>query len=187
MFNLNKIEIGYGLESNKRPGSCHTMAPTLRRGEQKPVFPGRISSYGPRAVAVLLGLGAVVALTAGLRLLSVSGSVSWPLLVLGILHLGASALCLIVWKQVREGEHHYYVSDLFKSEAIRLDEVCALIDAPGLLWNSARIHFRRKTRFGWAISYVPMRRAGKPTGHHAFTARVGLFGRYWATCSNPWR
>lgn len=161
-----------------------TMVPASRDSEKDRCLTVRISSYTPRLVAVLLGLGAAVALTTGLRHWPVSGSVSWALLTLGAVDFAASAICLVAWKHVREGKHHYYCSDLFRSEAIHLDDVCVAIDAPGLLWNSSRIHFRRKTRFGWAISYVPMKRAGQPTGRHSFTGRVGVFGRYWATRSN---
>lgn len=143
----------------------------------------RISSISPGVVALLLALGAVALLTMGSRQFSDSGLGSWGYITLGIGHLAAAMSCALTWKQVREDDCYFHISDLFRSEAVRLDEVCAVVDTPGLLWKSSRIHFRRKTRFGWAVTFVPLPFRSQPAGKHGLSAKVGLFGRYWATRS----
>src|SRR5690242_13745504 len=71
-----------------------TPVPASRDSERHRRLAARISSYTPRVVAVLLGLGAAVALTAGLRQWPVSDPVSLALLALGVVDLAASTMCL---------------------------------------------------------------------------------------------
>lgn len=101
------------------------MVPASRDSEKHSCLTVRISSYTPRLV------GAAVALITGLRHWPVSGSVSWVLLTLGAVDFAASAICLVAWKQVREGKYYYYCSDLFRSEAIHRDDVRFV---EGVMW-----------------------------------------------------
>jgi hypothetical protein len=124
--------------------------------------PQRISSPAPRFVALILGL-----MASAILILSVQEATSqrafWLLLFLAFAHGVASVTCAAAWKQVWRGEHHYHVSTPFKSGAVRGEDVCAVVEAPGVFVNVLRIHFRRRTRFGWTISYLPANSALSPT------------------------
>jgi hypothetical protein len=47
-----------------------------------------------------------------------------------------------------------------------MEDVCAVVEAPDVLWNAVRIHFRGRTRFGWAASYARAKSAANTIGHH---------------------
>jgi hypothetical protein len=74
--------------------------------------------------------------------------------------------CVITWKQVWHRDDYYDVSDLLRKEVIRMEDVCAVVEAPDVLWNAVRIHFRGRTRFGWAASYARAKSAANTIGHH---------------------
>lgn len=167
----------------KRGIPLHIPACPVSEGERGSALRERLSSISPGVVALLLALGAVALLVMGLRPVSNSGLASWGYIALGICHLAASVLCVLTWKQVRQDDYNYHISDLFRSEAVHMDEICAVVDTPGLLWKSSRIHFRRKTRFGWAVTFVPLPFRSQLVGNHGLSAKEGLFGRYWATRS----
>lgn len=114
----------------------------------------------PHVVVIFAMIGAAVAFGfAGKQLLS-SATVSWSLLALGFAHLAVAFAGVIMWKRVRRGADHYHVSDFIRSETIPFVDVCMVVEERGLIWNRLHIHFKRKTRFGWSVSYVPVR----PTG-----------------------
>jgi hypothetical protein len=74
--------------------------------------------------------------------------------------------CVITWKQVWHGHDYYDLSDHLRKEVIRMEDVCAVVEAPDVLWNTVRIHFRRLRRFGWAVSYGRAKSAPNTIGHH---------------------
>ncbi len=120
----------------------------------------RISSRRPQFVVLLAALGSVIAVIATLKTIMVSGQISWVMFALGIANAFVALATLMTWKQVWSGERHYVASSLFKSETISFDDVCMVLEARGLIWNTVRIHFNRPTRFGWGISFVPARLVG---------------------------
>lgn len=120
----------------------------------------RISSRRTQWVVLLGALGAVIVFSAALRTLFLSGQMPWLQLALGIAPAFVSMAAFLAWKRVWRGERHYIVSNLFKSEIISLDDVCLVVEAHGLIWNTVRVHFNRPTRFGWDITFVPARSAG---------------------------
>lgn len=122
----------------------------------------RISSRRPQFVVLLAALGSVVAISATLQTLLVIGQMSWVLFVLGIANVFVTLATLLTWKQVWSSERHYVVSSLFRSETIPFDDVCMVLEARGLIWNTIRVHFNRPTRFGWVVSFVPALSAGTP-------------------------
>lgn len=126
----------------------------------------KISSSGPGFVEFMLVLIAFVFLALGLQERLTSGEVPWLFSGLAIAHLLAFGGCVITWKQVWHGDGHYYVSDLLRTEVIRMEDVCAFVEAHGVLWNTVRIHFRRRTRFGWAASYARAKSARNVITHH---------------------
>lgn len=120
----------------------------------------RISSRRPQFVVLLAALGSVIAIIASLQTLLVTRQMPWVMFALGIVNAFVALAALMAWKQVWGGERHYVVSSLFKSETISFDDVCMVLEARGLIWNTIRIHFNRPTRFGWGISFVPVRSVG---------------------------
>ena len=131
----------------------------------------RISSLAPHSAATALAvMGAAWLVVTGYQATSLT---KIPLAPFGLAigHLLASVAVLAVWKQVRRGEGHYFVTNFLKSETVGLEDVCVVVTSPGVYWTTARIHFRRKTRFGWAISYVPAKRAEQGTAVSAHPRR----------------
>lgn len=120
----------------------------------------RISSRRQHFIVLLAALGSVIAIIATLLTLLVTGQMPWVMFALGIAHAFAALAGLMTWKQVWSGERHYVVCGLFKSETIPFDDVCMVLEARGLLWNTVWIHFNRPTRFGWDIAFVPTRSVG---------------------------
>lgn len=126
---------------------------------RKPLGGERISSLAPHTVAALLAAMGI----AWLAVTAHQAEMSWVAFAVAVGHLGASATILAAWKQVRRGKLHYFVSNVFKSETVGFEDVCAVVDSPGVCWKTTRIHFRRRTRFGWAISYVPAKETERTT------------------------
>jgi hypothetical protein len=146
-------------------GSARSQEIALRPGANSSFdhggFSERISSLRPRIVKVLAAVGAAVALGfAGLQLLS-SDQIPWLWSALGGTCAFVGLTGFVSSKCVRCGASHYVVSDLFTSETIPFNDVCLVVEAPGFLWQLVRIHLRRPSRFGWAVSYVPARSATK--------------------------
>jgi len=125
--------------------------------------PARISSRKPQMVVVLATMIAAISLGAATKQLLASNHVPWTLLTLGIGHLLVSLAGFAMWKHVHSDAEHYVVSDFIKSERIPFENVCMVVQTRGLIWKSIRIHFRRPTRFGRSVSYVPV----VPTGSSA--------------------
>jgi len=124
------------------------------------VFSERISSLSPHLVVLTVAVGAGIAVGVGIWRLLSSGEIPWALFALGIAHALVAMAGFATWKHVRCGEDHYIVSDIFKSETISFNDVCMVVEARGFLWNTARIHLCRPSRFGWGISFVPTCWAG---------------------------
>ena len=120
----------------------------------------RISSRWPQWVVLLGALCALIVFSAALKTLFLSGQVPWLRFALGIVPAFVSVVAFLTWKHIWRGERHYVVSDLFKSETIPFDDVCLVVEAHGLIWNTVRVHFNRPTRFGWDVSFVPERSVG---------------------------
>lgn len=116
----------------------------------------RISTPGPHIVVLLAVLGSAVAFSSALQQMAASGDIPWAMLALGSAHAIAALAGFMAWKCVRYGNRHYVVSDFFKSETISFDDVCMVVNSHGFLWNTARIHLRRPSRFGWTVSFVPV-------------------------------
>lgn len=117
----------------------------------------RISSLMPHFVILFALIGATAAFGFTTKQWFASGRIPWAMLVLGIVHAVVALAGFIMWKHVRRGPDHYHVSDFIRSETISLTDVCMVVEERGFLWNSVHIHFRRLTRFGWSVSYVPIR------------------------------
>lgn len=115
----------------------------------------RISSLMPQAVMLFALIGAAAAFSFTTKQWHTSGRMPWALLVLGIVHAFVALAGFVMWKRVRRGPDHYHVSDFIRSETISLADVCMVVEERGLIWNTAHIHFKRLTRFGWSVSYVP--------------------------------
>lgn len=122
----------------------------------------RISSRRPQFVVLLAALGSVSAVSLTAQTIIVSGQMSWVMFALGIANSFVALAGFMTWKQVWRGERHYVVSSWFKAETIPFDDVCIVLEARGLIWNTVRIHFNRPTRFGWGVSFVPALSAGTP-------------------------
>ena len=117
----------------------------------------RISSLMPHIVILFAFIGAAAAFGFATRQWFSSGRIPWALLVLGIAHAIVALAGFVSWKRVRRGADHYHVSDFIRSETISLVDVCMVVEERGFIWNTVHIHFRRLTRFGWSVSYVPIR------------------------------
>lgn len=120
----------------------------------------RISSLKPHVVVVFALIGAVATFGFATSQLFSSGRIPWSLLALGIAHAAVALAGFIMWKRVRRGPGHYHVSDFIRSEAIPLVDICMVVAGRGLIWDRIHIHFKRMTRFGWSVSYVPVRPSG---------------------------
>jgi hypothetical protein len=51
-----------------------------------------------------------------------------------------------------------------------------VVNAGGVFWDKVRIHFNRPTRFGWSISFVPVR--VKQSGRGNAGSSFGLDGLF---------
>jgi hypothetical protein len=120
----------------------------------------RISSRRTQWVVLLGALAALILFSVTLRTLFLPEQMPWLQLALGIVSAFVSMSAFLAWKRVWRGEQHYIVSNLFKSETISFGDVCLVVEAHGLIWNTVRVHFNRPTRFGWDITFVPARSAG---------------------------
>ena len=78
----------------------------------------RISSRRPQFVVLLAVLGSVIAVSATVQTLLVTGQMSWVTFAMGIANAFVALATLMTWKQVWSGERHYVVSSLFKSETL---------------------------------------------------------------------
>lgn len=116
----------------------------------------RISSLMPHVVMLFVLIGAAAAFGFTTKQWFSSGRIPWALLALGIMHAVVALAGFARWKRVRRGADHYHVSDFIRSETISLVDVCMVVEERGFIWNSVHIHFRRLTRFGWSVSYVPI-------------------------------
>ena len=114
----------------------------------------RISSLKPQVLAVLTALVAAGAAIFALSPMSSERS-SRMSAAIAFVHTFVAIATITTWKNVRYRDRNYVVSDLFKSESISSQDVCLAVEARGLLWNAVRIHFKRPTRFGWHISFIP--------------------------------
>jgi len=117
----------------------------------------RVSSLMPHMVILFASLGAAAAFGIATKQWFSSDRVPWALLVLGMVHAVVALAGFVIWKRVRRGPDHYHVSDFIRSETISLADVCMVVEERGFIWNTVHIHFRRLTRFGWSVSYVPIR------------------------------
>lgn len=117
----------------------------------------RISSLMPHVVSLLALIGALTAVGFTTKQWLLSGRFAWALLVLGIMHAVVALAGFVRWKRVQSGPGHYHVSDFIRSETISLVDVCMVVEERGFIWNTVHIHFKRLTRFGWSVSYVPAR------------------------------
>lgn len=117
----------------------------------------RISSSMPHVVVLYCVIGAATAFGFAASQWASSGRIPWVLLLLGIVHTGVALVGWVMWKCIRRGPDHYHVSDFIRSETISMVDVCMVVQERGLLWRGVRIHFRRSTRFGWSVAYVPIR------------------------------
>lgn len=122
----------------------------------------RISSRRPKFVLLLATLGTAVAIRATLRAVVSSEELPWAMLALGMANAVVALATLMTWKHVRSDDRRFVVSDLFKSETFAFDDLCMVVEARGMIWNTVRLHFNRSTRFGWDISFVPARSVGNP-------------------------
>lgn len=116
----------------------------------------RISSLKPRVVVLGAAIIAATAIGFAAKQLFASGHVSSTLLALGIAHVIVALTGCVMWKNVRSSPRHYVVSNLIKSERISFDDVCMVVEGQGLIWKNIQIHFRRPTRFGWSVCYIPV-------------------------------
>jgi len=116
----------------------------------------RISSRKPDMTTGLATLIAAICFGAAAKQLLASNQAPWMLLSMGIGHLFIALAGFVMWKRVQSGAGHYVISDFVKSERIPFENVCMVVQSHGLIWESIRIHFRRPTRFGRSVAYVPV-------------------------------
>lgn len=136
----------------------------------------RISSRKPRLLAALAaGISAGV-LGIGIWRDAVRGEAPWLFLAVAAACACPGVAALARWKSVMRGDRHIVVSGLFEKEAIPFDAVCLVVKAGGVLWDKVRIHFNRPTRFGWSISFVPVRT--KQSGEGKAASDCGLDGLF---------
>lgn len=121
----------------------------------------RISSRKPDIAIGLATLIAAICFGAASKQLLASNEVPWILLTLGIGHLLVALAGVALWKRVQSDAGHYVISDFIKSERIPFENVCMVVQSHGLIWESIRIHFRRPTRFGRSVAYVPIVPVGR--------------------------
>lgn len=128
----------------------------------------RISSLRPQLFVLFALIGAASAFSFAIMPLFSLGSISWTLFVLGTAQTVVALAGFVMWKHVRRGPDHFHVSDFIRSETISFVDVCMVVEGHGVIWNTSHIHFRRLTRFGWSVSYVPIRSGGRL--NHLLTA-----------------
>lgn len=121
----------------------------------------RISSLKPQFAVALAMIIAATCFGAAAKQFLLSRDVPWLLLTLGAAHALVALAGMVVWKRIESDGEHYVISDFIKSERIPFEDVCMIVQGQGLIWKSVRIHFRRQTRFGWSVSYVPVLPLGK--------------------------
>jgi len=131
----------------------------------------RISSLAPHSAAMALAAMGVTWLAVTSYQAIYLAKIPLAPFGMATAHLLVAGIVLTAWKHVRRGEGHYFVTNFLKSETVRFEDVCAVVNSSGVYWTTARIHFRRKTRFGWAISYVPAKGAEQGTAVSAHPRR----------------
>ncbi len=125
----------------------------------------RVSSAWPVRVAFCLASVAVLALVCawlnfqmgrglGRRDMHVQ-SHSLAMAGIGVIDGLAALVVGTLWKSVRVGANGFTVSDLFRSEEVLFEDVCLVVPGTGVFGDVMRLHFRRPTRFGWGVVYVP--------------------------------
>lgn len=110
----------------------------------------RVSSFKPYLAAALV-----------ICAISISALVCWggsensfPLIT-GC-SLVAFGLIALQAKVVYRRHDEYRVATLFHLETVTLEDICMTVKNPRPFWTILRIHLNRPTRFGWAISFVPL-------------------------------
>ncbi len=121
----------------------------------------RISSLRPHLFVLLAMIGAASAFSFAIMPWFSLGSISWTFFVLGTAQTVIALVGFVLWKHVRRGPDHFHVSDFIRSETISFVDVCMVVEGHGVIWNTSHIHFRRLTRFGWSVSYVPICSVGR--------------------------
>lgn len=147
-------------KTSRKTRACSTLTRRHLGDENEPGSPDacqRISSLRPHVLVFLVVLGAVVAFSLVLNRMISSGQIPWALLFLAAAHTMVALAGCLAWKRVRRSNGYYVMSDLFRSEAVSFDDVCMVVEEQGFIWNGVCIHFKRRTRFGWSVSYVPTR------------------------------
>ncbi len=128
--------------------------------------PDRVSSIWPQRVALCLATLSVLAFVCAWLNFQVRGPRghahlqqtdhhSLVMAGIGIIDGLAAVVAGTLWKSVRVGRSGLTISDLFRSEEVSFGDVCLLVPSRGLFGNVMRVHFRRPTRFGWGVGYVP--------------------------------
>lgn len=125
----------------------------------------RVSSAWPQRVSLCLASVAVLALACAWLNLQLKGPRghgnlrhdhhSLVMAGIGVFDGLAAVAVGTFWKNVRVGRNGFTISDLFRSEEVSFEDVCLLVPGRGLFGNVMRVHFRRPTRFGWGVGYVP--------------------------------
>ncbi|HYG23481.1 MAG TPA: hypothetical protein VEH04_11910 [Verrucomicrobiae bacterium] len=109
--------------------------------------------------AVRVSFGAAIAAVASLStaaLLALKGRPGVLLLLAAGAALSVIALFVsVVFPTVEREGDRYIISDLLRREVIPCDHVCMVVEARGAFTNLVRLHFRRRTLFGWTVSFVP--------------------------------
>lgn len=115
----------------------------------------RISSLSPAIVSIggllmggLLGFAAMSS-AAGQPVLAAL------LLILAAAHLLVAIALKTSVKSVSFDGQCYRITGFLLTEEIAPSDVCLVVKARGVLWNTIRIHFNRPTRFGYDIAFVP--------------------------------
>lgn len=149
---MNVAKTSIGAEEGADPAGLHASADQGRDAERL----RRISSLKPQIAVVLATIISATFFGASAQQMFVFNRVPWILLTLGGGHALVALAGFALWKRVDAATEHYVVSDFTKSERISFEDVCMVVRGQGLIWKSVRIHFRRPTRFGWSVSYVPV-------------------------------
>jgi hypothetical protein len=124
----------------------------------------RLSCLKPYTVGILIAVVGCALVAVALGKWSASHRLFWTLLALGIADLAAALASIMMWKQVRRASDHYVISGLFGSERVAFKDVCLVVPGQGLFWECVHIHFNRPNRFGWSVSYVPIRASKSALG-----------------------
>lgn len=115
----------------------------------------RISSLAPLTASVgafLIGSALTLAamLNASSRL-----TVAALLLLLAAIHILVALALKTTLKVVSFDGQCYRITGLFLTDEIAPNDVCLVVEGRGVLWNVIRLHFNRRTRFGYDIAFVP--------------------------------